>query len=186
MKKLIISAIIICISILILYFTGKTFFVKEISGNCHNDKLSIHYLFTAETVYQEIQIEGSKLIYTYYDGSKHKDSQQLIMQQPVWKKEDLTKRTAILSTQEVKGLKDLVKETRFMSLKDTYGGAVKGQRHYSYEITVEFGGKLKSVVYQDFPGATPAPEAFLKMQKMLIEITKKTNKSRELYKRRNI
>ncbi len=122
-------------------------------------ELFLDYSFTAETVYQKIRIEHSNLIYTYFDDVEGECSQWL-EQTPCWIGKDLTTREISLSPNEMDDLIDLIEQTGFLELEDVYGGAEPGQRHYSHRLYVRLGQREKEVVYQDFPDASPMPEAF--------------------------
>jgi len=134
-------------------------------------QLYIRYHYTAEATYQDIEINKSKLIYTYFpeEIAKEKCAWGMI-QSPCWTEKDLRIKEAILSEDEINDLISLINETDFMNLKSTYGRASQYQRYYPYKLFVKIGEKQKEVVYQSFPGASPMPEAFRKVKDKLFKL----------------
>ena len=133
--------------------------------------LYVSYFYTAEATYTKIEINQSKLIYTYFpqDVAQEKCKDWLV-QAPCWKEEDLKTKEAILSDDEINGMIKLIEQTNFINLESSYGGAGPLQRYYSYKIFVKLGEKEKDVVYQSFPGASPEPEAFKEIKEKLLEL----------------
>jgi hypothetical protein len=59
-----------------------------------------------------------------------------------------------------------------MELSGQLGDASQQQRYYPEKITLNFGGKEKKVVYQNFPEASVMPEAFLEIKNKLKQLVK--------------
>lgn len=134
-------------------------------------QLYIQYLFTAEGTYQNIEINQSKLVYTYFPEEVAKEKcKQWTRQVPCWAEEDLKTKEAILSKDEINDLIGLINETGFMNLEENYGGSGGYQRYYPYILIVKIGEREKKVVYQSFPNASPMPEAFKKVRDKLLEL----------------
>lgn len=137
-------------------------------------QLYIRYHYTTEATYQDIEINKSRLIYTYFPEEIAKEKcASWIIQSPCWTEKDLKTKEAILSEDEVNDLTSLINETDFMNLKNTYGGASQYQRYYPHTLFVKIGEKQKEVVYQSFPGASPMPKAFKKVKDKLFELIDK-------------
>lgn len=131
---------------------------KEIVKTEQQTNLSIVYLFTAEATYDRIEIDQNKLIYTYFDDVDNK-AENWMKQEPVWTQQDLKTKEATLLDSEIDDLVEIIDQTNFWLLNDTYGGASSGQRYYSYSLSVSLGTETKKVIYQSFPDAEPMPEA---------------------------
>ncbi len=151
--------------------------ILVLSGCLHGETspeppaFSLHFLFTAETTYENIEIHNSRLIYTFFEDVENKCA-HWVYQTPCWTEADLKTKETGLSEGEINDLIDLIRQTGFMKLDNTYGGASPGQRFYSYNLTVQIGGEKKEVIYQSFPGADPMPEAFKGLIDKLYELVK--------------
>lgn len=131
--------------------------------------LSIVYHFTAETAYENIEINQDRLMYTFFEDTENRCA-NWVAQNPCWTENDLqTKETNLLAS-EINALADLIRQTNFMNLGDTSGGASEGQRYYAYTLKVQLADEEKEVVYQSFPDAAPRPEAFKKLEARLHEL----------------
>lgn len=131
----------------------------------------LHFLFTAETTYESIEIDNSRLVYTFFEDVENKCAHWLY-QSPCWTEADLKTRETSLSEGEINDLIDLIRQTSFMKLDNTYGGVSQGQRYYTYNLTVHLAEEKKEVIYQSFPGADPMPEAFKRLIDKLHELVK--------------
>ena len=141
---------------------------------CEDEQLSkiplkAHYHFTAECTYCDIQVDGSKITYTYFEPDKERCDRWLV-QGPCWTQNDLKTATATLSNAERRELASLIAQTGFMDLKDTYGGEGEAGRYYPYLLEVTVGEAAKRVEYRSFPGASPMPDAFVKVRDRLLEL----------------
>jgi len=133
-------------------------------------QLYMGYHFTAEAIYQNIEINQSKLIYTYFPEEVAKEKcAKWIKQVPCWAGEDLTTKETTLSEEEINELVSLIYQTNFMKLENTYGGATHGQKYYPERLSVRIGEKEKEVIYQS-SWASPMPEAFKKVKDKLFEL----------------
>lgn len=135
-------------------------------------EFSISYYFSAELIYKKIEISQLQFSYTYFEDRDGK-CETWFRQEPCWGAEDLRTRKAILSEGEANGLLSLIKQTGFMKLETTYGGAGEHQRYYPHKISVKIGEDEKRVSYQSFPGASAMPEAFKKVKDKLFELVRK-------------
>lgn len=121
-------------------------------------RLAVTYFFSAETVYEKLEIRDSRLSYTTFADKEQRCARSMV-QAPCWREEDLTTRAAMLSSNEEQALSDLLAQGGFWGLEDTYGALQPEQRFYPYRLTVRLGAKEKEVVYQSAPEATPMPAA---------------------------
>lgn len=134
----------------------------------------LNYHYTSELTYEAIEIQNTKLFYTYLPPEiAKKRGKNPIEQRAYWTQADLKTRVANLSQVEINDLKKLITQTGFMKLKETYGGAKKGQRYYPYTLEIKTGNLERKVVVQSFPGASPMPEAFNKIQEWLLGLVKR-------------
>src|SRR4030067_3670648 len=83
---------------------------------------ALQYHFSAETYYQDIDIHQSTLTYTRFEDTERK-CETWIPQAPCWTPNDLKTSQAMLTTDELQSLKDLIEQTHFMELEHTDGGA---------------------------------------------------------------
>jgi hypothetical protein len=132
-------------------------------------KLNVDYLFTAESVYNRIEIKDKKLIYTYFEDITNKCA-QWIQQSPCWSVEDLKSMETELTVLELDELEQIIEQSNFFSLDSIYGGASDGQRYYPYHLYVACENKSKNVMYQSFPGASNMPVAFSAIQEKLYKM----------------
>jgi len=85
-------------------------------------QLYIRYHFTAEATYEEVEINQSKLIYTYFpEEVANEKCARWLIQVPCWTEEDLRTKEAILSKEEINEIVDLINRTGFMYLENRYG-----------------------------------------------------------------
>ncbi|MCS6909698.1 MAG: hypothetical protein NZM11_03905 [Anaerolineales bacterium] len=132
---------------------------------------SLSYLFTAETTYEKIEINRSRLIYTFFEDVDNKCT-QWIGQSPCWTEADLKTKETGLSETEISDLIALLNQTGFWKLEATYGDASAGQRYYPYRLLVVLGENKKEVSYQSYPGASPMPEALKVIVDKLYELVR--------------
>ena len=175
-KKYILIIVVILVVIIggFFYFSHKQ---QPQQGNDQNEEnsaindlsFSASYLYTAEATYQEININQSKLTYTYFEDTNNK-CVNWVQQSPCWGKKDLITKEITLSEKEVSDLANLVKQTGFMDLNNTYGGADEYQRYYPYKLSISLRGKTKEVIYQSFPEASPMPEAFQELKNQIFNL----------------
>ncbi len=131
--------------------------------------LSIIYHLTAEATYKNIEINQSQLTYTFFEDTENKCT-HWVAQSPCWTDNDLQTKQIALSAEEVNTLVNLIRQTDFMQLGDTYGGASEGIRYYAYTLKVQLAEEQKEVTYQSFPGSDAKPEAFEKLETRLREL----------------
>lgn len=131
----------------------------------------LSYNFSSEFSYDNIEINQSELKYTYFDDSSG-ECEHWLKQEPCWGWEDLTTKKSALSADEIIQLKDLIAKSGFMELGGQLGDASQQQRYYPEKITLNIGGKEKEVIYQNFPEASVAPEAFLEIKNKLKQLVK--------------
>lgn len=139
-------------------------------------EFSLNYFYTSELTYQKIDINQSRLTYTYFEGLEdfNEGNEELLIeaQTPRWTEEDLKTKEATLSKNEIEDLISLINQTNFMKLEDVYGGS--GQyRYYPVEIVVKLGEKEKKVIYRSSLDALPEPEAFKMVEDKLFELINK-------------
>lgn len=131
--------------------------------------LSIVYHFTAETTYKNIEVTESRLMYTFFEDTENRCA-AWVAQSPCWTDNDLQTKTTTLSAAEVNTFVNLIRQTDFMQLGETYGGASAGIRYYAYTLKVQLADEAKEVMYQNFPGSEAKPEAFEKLEARLREL----------------
>ena len=154
-------------------FAAVAVSVLWISG-CDDEQLSkiplmAHYHFTAECTYCDVQVDRSKITYTYYEPDRERCERWLI-QGPCWTAKELKTARGTLSNRECRELADVIAQTGFLNLKDTYGGEGEGGRYYPYVLEVTVGDETKRVEYRSFPDATPMPDALVKVREKLFEL----------------
>lgn len=132
----------------------------------------VQYHYTAEATYQDIMVNGSSLVYTYFDDTDNKCA-QWVAQAPCWNARDLKTKNIVLSATDITELQSLVNETGFMELDTILGRVAENRRYYSYTLTIKIDGKEKEVEYRSFPGAEAMPEAFEGVRARLFELLKK-------------
>ena len=121
-------------------------------------RLAVTYFFSAETVYEKIEIHDRRLIYTTFVDKEERCAQSMI-QAPCWRAEDLATREARLAADEEQALSDLLAQVGFWELDDSYGAMQPGQRFYPHHLSAHLGAREKEVVYQSAPNAAPMPVA---------------------------
>jgi hypothetical protein len=84
----------------------------------------------------------------------------------------ITTHTRILSEEELRTLDRVIRTSGFLKLEPSYGGAPE-DRAYPTVLTVRKGRKKVSVIYRNRPDAPPAPEAFLRLERLLLELVRK-------------
>lgn len=131
--------------------------------------LSIVYHVTAETSYKDIEVNQGQLRYTFFEDTENRCA-NWVAQSPCWTDNDLQTKAAALSAEEVNTIVTLIRQTDFMQLGDTYGGAPAGARYYAYTLKVQLADDAKEVMYQSFPGSEAKPEAFEKLEARLREL----------------
>jgi hypothetical protein len=140
-------------------------------------ELRIEYFFTAETVYQDVVINGKEsgtLKYTYFPKEKAKNisPEMMVRQAPAWAVNDLLTKEAALDEKEMRELVSLIARAGFMDLMDAYGGAGEWQRYYPYTMSVKVGDRQRKVLYQDFPEASPRPKAFSVVEEKVLDLVR--------------
>jgi len=120
-------------------------------------ELSASYHYTAEVKYEHIEIAQGILTYTRL-GDLGDRCAQWLAQAPCWTEEDFVTSQVELPDSDIDSLIDLVRQSGFMALDDTYGGA-ESTRYYAYTLTVKLGETEQTVVYESFPDADPMPDA---------------------------
>ena len=131
------------------------------------EPFTISYHVTAEGTYEDIVVNETMLVYTYFSDDSHKCDIWL-RQQPCWAEQDLKTAVYSLSPDEVETLRTTLRSSGFMALNKTIGGATEGQRYYASTIAVRDNGTEKTVVYQSFPGASPEPAGFVMVRDALV------------------
>ncbi|MEW5803572.1 MAG: dockerin type I domain-containing protein [bacterium] len=155
-------------------FLGQPSCLENLPPSCLEEGLenqfSLTYHYTAEATYCDVKISQSELMYTYF-GEIEK-CRYWIAQSPCWSQEDLETVRTTLSSDEINEVISLIRQTGFMDLEGTYGGAGQGGRYYPYTLSVKLDEREKEVVYQSFPDASPRPVAFVKVENKIIELVR--------------
>lgn len=132
-------------------------------------EFSLRFLATGESFYTEITLANGILSYTYFEDTVGRCA-QWVKSTPCWQAEDLKTISLALRPEDLDNLYAVVKESGALTLKrDTFGGAKAGQRHYRQTLDIMLDGKEKQLVYQSFPGSSPKPEAFSRLETVLLE-----------------
>lgn len=139
-----------------------------LSGRWPPVRFGLAYQFTAESVFDRIDIEGPELSYTYFEDTEHK-CERWLEQRPCWQSDDLETIRLTLSREQVDELIRLVESGGFMLIPRQIGGAKPGQRFYPYALSIAYGAHQNAVTYQSFPEAEPMPEAFEAIRDKLFE-----------------
>ncbi len=169
MKK---RTILIGIGILALTIIG----IVLISG-CVEEKpkeeFFASYNYGAECAYEKIEVNQSKLIYTYFEDVNDKCA-ICTHQVPCWKEEDLKTKEVTLSEEEIDDLIDVINQTNYMDIENSYG-YVDGARCYSESLFVKIKEKEKKVIYFTCAsgGIYSMPDVFKKVKDKLFEIVDK-------------
>lgn len=134
-----------------------------------SNEFSLRFRATGESFYTEINLENGILNYTYFEDTDGRCA-QWVKSTPCWQEEDLKTISLALRPEDLDNLYAVIKESGALSLKrDTFGGAKAGQRHYRQTLDIMLDGKEKQLVYQSFPGSSPKPEAFARLETALLE-----------------
>lgn len=130
---------------------------------------SLRFRATGESFYTEITLANGILSYTYFEDTAGRCA-QWVKSTPCWQAEDLKTISLALRPEDLDNLYAVIKESGALTLKrDTFGGAKAGQRHYPQTLDIMLDGKKKQLVYQSFPGSSPKPEAFARLETVLLE-----------------
>ncbi len=133
------------------------------------NEFSLRFLATGESFYTEITLANGILSYTYFEDTAGRCA-QWVKSTPCWQEEDLKTISLALRPEDLDNLYAVIKESGALTLKhDTFGGAKAGQRHYRQTLDIMLDGKEKQLVYQSFPGSSPKPEAFARLETVLLE-----------------
>jgi len=145
---------------------------KNGPSDTHKPELFITYLFTAETIFEKIEINQNRLSYTYFEDSNNKCS-RWFYQYPCWTEKDLKKKEAILANSDINDLISLILQTKFMELANIYSNAPPEQRSYPYIVKVKLQEMTREVIYQSFKNDQSMPEAMEKLIEMLYKLVKR-------------
>lgn len=130
---------------------------------------SLRFRATGESFYTEITLANGILSYTYFEDTDGRCA-QWVKSTPCWQDSDLKTISLALRPEDLDNLYAVIKESGALALKrDTFGGAKAGQRHYPQTLDIMLDGKEKQLVYQSFPGSSPKPEAFARLETVLLE-----------------
>ena len=133
------------------------------------NEFSLRFLATGESFYTEITLANGILSYTYFEDTAGRCA-QWVKSTPCWQEDDLKTISLALRPEDLDNLYAVIKESGALTLKrDTFGGAKAGQRHYRQTLDIMLDGKEKQLVYQSFPGSSPKPEAFARLETVLLE-----------------
>lgn len=134
-----------------------------------SNEFSLRFLATGESFYTEIALANGILSYTYFEDTTGRCA-QWVKSTPCWQAEDLKTISLALRPEDLDNLYAVIKESGALTLKrDTFGGAKAGQRHYRQTLDIMLDGKEKQLIYQSFPGSSPKPEAFARLETVLLE-----------------
>ncbi|ODS41217.1 MAG: hypothetical protein A7315_06850 [Candidatus Altiarchaeales archaeon WOR_SM1_79] len=150
---------------------------KCINGKCEffeekpAEQFYISYHFTAERIYEKIEINQLTLTYTYFEDVDEK-CRGWAEQTPCWTEKDLKVKEDTLSEDEIDSLINSINRINFVNLENTYYRYVEGGRCYGEELSVKINEKEKNVVYYTCTsgGIYPKPEAFKEVKDKLFEI----------------
>jgi hypothetical protein len=123
-------------------------------------EFSARLFFSAPAVYDEIRINQTELIFTYYRDVD--DTCPDHWQAACWTLDDLVTENVTLSNCEVINLVNIVNTAGYMGLNNTYGDPGEWAKYYPYYLLVRIGDEEKEVVYKYYPlpSPPPVPEAF--------------------------
>lgn len=133
----------------------------------------VKYHFTAETIYEDIEIENLKVKVTYADEAcvqTNASNANPVVSEPLWR-DCLREKETTLSTDEIQSVSSLIEQSNFMNLESVYGDKER-LRYYPYQIKVKLGETEKEVTYRSTPEAPPMPEAFKQVRETLLGIFK--------------
>ena len=132
-------------------------------------RLYLRYLTSGESFYSEIKLEQGILYHTQFQDTDNRCA-QWVKSSPCWTEDDLKTTSMALSREDIDNLYDVIGESGIFDIQETQiGGAKKGQRYYAQRLEIHMGEVEKHLIYQSFPGATPKPEAFQRMETALQE-----------------
>jgi hypothetical protein len=145
---------------------------RAISGPSQDDsRFIVDYLRTGELYYEQIHVDGTKLIYTRCSVIIQQEKGYVCeLQQAYWKKDDLKTDEVTLSKKEVNDLKKQIRKTAFMELQQTYGNSKS--RNYAYALEVELDNRKTRVVYYSSLQPTTMPPAFQTVEDSLRKLAK--------------
>ncbi|HID92674.1 MAG TPA: hypothetical protein EYP60_01135 [bacterium (Candidatus Stahlbacteria)] len=91
-SKLLLLCVLVLAAIGIIFISGCIRQAKESQSQFY-----IKYHYTTEVTYQDIEINNSKMIYTYFPEEIAKEKcAEWIAQYPCWREKDLRRKEAIL------------------------------------------------------------------------------------------
>jgi hypothetical protein len=135
------------------------------------EPFTISYHYTAEGTYEDIAVNNTMLVSTYFSDDTHK-CDRWVRQQPCWELQDLKTAVYSLSPTEAEALRTTLISSGFMGLNATYGEA-QGQRYYAHTLAAADNGAERTVVYQSSPGSPPEPAAFVAVRDALVALKEK-------------
>ena len=130
-------------------------------------RITAKYQYSAELSYVDIQLVDSRLTAVYLP-TNFKPKENSFLQRPNYERSDLKHAEAKLTDSEVNQFIRLVKNSKFMEIKD-HSGAPDGVRYYPTTISVELDGKKKNAEYRSRPDASPMPSAFADVNNWLMK-----------------
>lgn len=131
--------------------------------------LYLRYFTSGESFYNEIRLEQDTLYHTQFEDTENRCA-QWVKSTPCWTEEDLKTTSMVLSGEDIDNLYAVIDESGILDIQETHlGGAQKGQRHYAQHLEIHVAETEKHFIYQSFPGSLPKPEAFQRMETMLLE-----------------
>lgn len=133
----------------------------------------IKYNFTAETIYEKIEIENLKIKVTYADEAcvqNNAKNANPIVSEPLWR-DCLREKETTLSEDEIQRISSLIEQSNFMSIDSVYGDRERS-RAFPYQIKIKLGETEKEVTYRSTPEAPPMPDAFKQVRERLLGIFK--------------
>ena len=151
--------VITCVAIILLTLLAASGFSPGLYSARPAGPLLVHYHYTAESVYEDIVVNETMLVHTYFSDTAGK-CDQWIRQSPCWEEQDLQVMEYPISVAEAESVRSTLRSSGFMGLNATWGGAGEHQRYYPVAITAVENGVERTVVYQIFPVAGPEPAAF--------------------------
>ena len=143
------------------------------------EPFAISYHYTAEGTYEDIAVNTTMLVSTYFSDDTHK-CDRWIRQQPCWEMRDLKTAAYSLTPAETETLRKTLRSSGFMGLNATYGGA-QGQRYYAHTLAAADNGTERTVVYQSSPESPPEPAAFVAVRDALVTLKEKKEHSQEAH-----
>jgi hypothetical protein len=147
---------------------------KKTDGQSDNDSLIVSYHFSSEVIYEDMVLNGSKLIYKHLNKD-FKCPDNYVVQAPCYSEKDLVSEEIELKSTDIGELAEIIETSEFLKLKGNYGGASDVQRFYPCHLKVKLNDKESDVIYQSFPKAKPMPEAFKKVQAKLLSLVNQRN-----------